>query len=393
MNHIKEKVHELYYDYNVNCARTTLKLLAETFDIQLEKQTYNAAIGMHGAGKFGAQCGLVEGGLIFLGIYLEGKLSDNEISTICYSFAQKFTERFGSLTCDELRPDGFNDDDPPHLCEEITGEAIEFIIGFVEDLQIKEMNGGNVNHVVRVGDTVRRESEHSLYAEQLLLHLESKDFHKAPRFMGRDDLHREILSFIEGDIPGNDYPNEPMYMWSDEALVAIAKLLKDYHEATLGFTCEEGSDMAYPDASKHEVVCHNDFTFYNAVFNEELPTAIIDFDLAGPGPRLWDIAYTLYTSVPLASFQPDMTKGKIVDYDFSYEHLREKRIELFFEAYGIPVPKDLKRWVIKRIEKVCDTLLMKAREGNEAYITMIEDGHLEHYEREIEFLKKHFPCI
>ncbi|RFT62610.1 DUF4135 domain-containing protein, partial [Bacillus clarus] len=30
------------------------------------------------------------------------------------------------------------------------------------------------------------------------------------------------------------------------------------------------------------------------------PVGSIDFDVAGPGPRLWDIAYTLYTCVPLS---------------------------------------------------------------------------------------------
>jgi len=31
-------------------------------------QLLDAAVGMHGAGKYGAQCGLVEGSLMFIGL-------------------------------------------------------------------------------------------------------------------------------------------------------------------------------------------------------------------------------------------------------------------------------------------------------------------------------------
>ncbi len=393
MNRIKERVHESYYDNNINCARTTLKLLTETFGIEIQKQTYDAAIGMHGAGKFGAQCGLVEGALLFIGIFLEGKLSDKEIASICYNYAEEFTNQFDSLSCSELRPGGFNDDDLEHLCEDITVEAIEFTIKFIEDLKVMEVNGGNVNEVIRVGDTIRRLAVIRPYSEELLKYLESKGFSQVPKYLGRDDMNREILSYIEGEVSGNNYPNKPFFMWSDEALEKTAILMKEYHEATIGFVSEEVSDTAYPDTRLHEVICHNDFAPYNIVYEHEETKGIIDFDMAGPGPRLWDIAYALYTSVPLASFQPDIDKGEIVDYNFSYEELRKRRIKLFFKAYGMTIPKDLKRWIIRRIEKLCDTIMAKSIEGNEAFIAMVEEGHLDHYEKEVEFLKKHFPSI
>ena len=69
MQTIEEHVHHLYWDYDINCARTMLMYLARYFKIPLNDQTLQAAIGMHGGGGFGAQCGLVEGALMFLGIY------------------------------------------------------------------------------------------------------------------------------------------------------------------------------------------------------------------------------------------------------------------------------------------------------------------------------------
>lgn len=132
MSYIKERVHQLYWDDDINCARTMLICLSELFEVTLEKQTITAAIGLHGAGGYRAQCGLVEGGLMFIGIYyqLQGK-SENEIASTCFEYAQAFEQKFGSLRCYDLRPNGFTPNDPPHMCENLTCEAIDFAYRFI----------------------------------------------------------------------------------------------------------------------------------------------------------------------------------------------------------------------------------------------------------------------
>jgi C_GCAxxG_C_C family probable redox protein len=132
---IKRLVHHYYWDFDYNCAKTMLFCLGEFFDICFEKQTLNAATGMHGAGRFGAQCGLVEGALMFMGIYFvrAGK-SDAEVERICYDFAAKFTKEFGSLRCDELRPGGFTAADPPHACEPLSVAAVDFAFNYIKKL-------------------------------------------------------------------------------------------------------------------------------------------------------------------------------------------------------------------------------------------------------------------
>ena len=47
MSYIKERVHELYWNDDINCARTMLICLSELFDVTLEKQTISSAIGLH----------------------------------------------------------------------------------------------------------------------------------------------------------------------------------------------------------------------------------------------------------------------------------------------------------------------------------------------------------
>lgn len=61
------------------------------------------------------------------------------------------------------------------------------------------LNGGNINKVVRVGETVRREAKPNPYVYELLKHLEKMAFPYSPRYLGRDDEGREILSYLEGE--------------------------------------------------------------------------------------------------------------------------------------------------------------------------------------------------
>ena len=133
MTDFSKRVHELYFDKDFNCARTMLICLCESRGIELAPQTLDAAIGMHGAGRFRAQCGLVEGTLMALGVCGSARgLSPRKISALCFDFAGDFTQRFGSLLCRDLRPGGFQPSDPPHACEPLTCAAVAFSAGFLE---------------------------------------------------------------------------------------------------------------------------------------------------------------------------------------------------------------------------------------------------------------------
>src|SRR4051794_21700239 len=88
------------------------------------------------------------------------------------------------------------------------------------------LTGGNVSNVIRLGETVRREVKpESVKIHKLLKHIEAKEFTNAPKFLGFDDKNREILSFIKGE--AGNYPLKK-YMWSNEALKEIAKMLRLY---------------------------------------------------------------------------------------------------------------------------------------------------------------------
>ena len=249
------------------------------------------------------------------------------------------------------------------------------------------LTGGNVSSVYRSGNTVRRELKpESPKIHKLLKHLEKKGFNYAPKFIGIDEKGREVLSFIEGE--AGNYPLKS-YMWSTDDLKEIAKMLRLYHDAVSDFSFD--SWQAIDNTPKpYEVICHNDFAIYNIIFDHKKPVGIIDFDVAAPGPRLWDIAYTLYTCIPLSRLYHTET-GKAVYYDSSQDATRIKqRVHMFFESYGVDgMEEDYLEMVVLRLEGLCDYMIRKASEGDKAFQKMIDEGHLEHYQTEIQFVREH----
>jgi thiamine kinase-like enzyme len=117
--------------------------------------------------------------------------------------------------------------------------------------------------------------------------------------------------------------------------------------------------------------------------------ALIDFDTAGPGPRVWDIAYALYRFVPLSRFEPD-DRGELIPYDATlHRKRRRERIRLFCHVYGWEEIAQLPATVEARLTALCAFIEEQARQGDEAFLRMINEGHLDYYHEEIAFHRRH----
>ncbi len=246
------------------------------------------------------------------------------------------------------------------------------------------LSGGNVTTVVRLGDTVRRPMKPWSRAVQgLLRHLEQRGFEGAPRFLGVDDQGREILTFIPGEVGFRPY------IWSETVLVQAARLLRRFHDATLGYVPPPDAawQFVYPDVRQQEVICHNDFAPYNLVFVSEQPQALIDFDMAGPGPRIWDIAFAVYWFVPLWYDGNAHVRGLADLTQCSW------RVRCFCDAYGCAATPALLDTVEQRLQALCSWLIRRAAAGDPVYQTMIDEGHLAGYQRALATFQEHRPAL
>ncbi|MEU6711527.1 aminoglycoside phosphotransferase family protein [Nonomuraea sp. NPDC046802] len=193
------------------------------------------------------------------------------------------------------------------------------------------LQGGDVTDgVVRVGDTVRRPASSSTPAVHALLrHLEAAGFAGAPRVVGMDGLGREILTYVPGTT------GLRLESVSEEALAGLAVLVREYHDATAGFPLTlEGWEGGSNDDKSPEIIGHCDLTPENVVFREGQPVALIDFDLARPTTRLFDIVTTLRHWAPIADpvDRPPLLRNLDVG----------ARLRLFCDAYGVH-PRDRRR--------------------------------------------------
>ncbi|MEZ5360681.1 MAG: C-GCAxxG-C-C family protein [Candidatus Zixiibacteriota bacterium] len=131
---IEEKINLYFCTLDHNCAETVLEMLSEKFDFPLDKQVIYAAAAHNGLGQYRAQCGLITGAVMFIGIVAQSQGRDKDyINAITYGLAEIFDKSFGALDCRTLRPAGFKEDNPPNICKPLAIDALALIIDYIEN--------------------------------------------------------------------------------------------------------------------------------------------------------------------------------------------------------------------------------------------------------------------
>lgn len=182
------------------------------------------------------------------------------------------------------------------------------------------LEGGGLTEVVRVGDTVRRTAGPWTPAVHALLHhLRASGFPGAPRGHGTDEQGREVLTWVEGEQSG---------WYADRDLVAFGHLVRELHDATR--TLAARADLPWQRMvgapADGPVICHNDLSTDN-VIRTATGLVLLDWDLAAPGTRLWDLAWAAYRWVPLYD---DATCARL---DIPVPD--RARLRLLADAYGL----------------------------------------------------------
>lgn len=230
----------------------------------------------------------------------------------------------------------------------------------------KALSGGNTHEeVVRVDDTVRRPTgPWTPGVHALLVHLRQRGFDGAPRVHGVDEQGREVLDYVEGEVV---YPEHVHWLASDAALAEVASVIRRFHDAASSFTesrtyvwSDRGSDPAGPD----EILCHNDLAPWNLVRSSEGRWVFIDWDLAAPGRRSWDLAWALLSFVPLL---PDSNLD-----DVRTRH----RIAVFRSSYGVgEFPDDVVSVAVERCRRETDLIHRLGATGEMPYARLLAEGH------------------
>ncbi|ARQ72406.1 phosphotransferase [Streptomyces marincola] len=231
------------------------------------------------------------------------------------------------------------------------------------------LTGGNANAgVVRVGDTVRRPAGPWTPAvHALLAHLDAVGYRAAPRPLGIDEQGREVLTFAPG---ATVWPERFPLLDPADRLARVARLIRAFHDAVAGFTPPEDARWnAMIPADGAEIIAHHDLAPWNLVVEEAADTwTFIDWDLAAPGTRLWDLAWAALGFVPLSG-NPAFRRA---DRDAA------ARLRLFADAYGLDDEEERRALVPllpQRALAMYDFLKSSHAAGSQPWARLWEEGH------------------
>lgn len=248
-----------------------------------------------------------------------------------------------------------------------------------DDFEVLQGGVGNAGAVLRIGNHVLRPtSAHTPGIHALLRHLHEIGFDAVPCVVGIEADDRERLEFIPGDVP---IPPFPKWSTTDAALASLTTLVRRYHDAVAGFTPPDGvswsDELADPDPGDDAIVCHNDVCPENVVFRGSHAIALLDFEFAAPGRRLWDLAAMATMCIPLDAPEDAARTGR-VDLD------PVGRLRVVADAYGLDAVQrrewlDILEW---RMANSGGFVRRRVVAGEPAFIAMWEVmGGQERYDR------------
>ena len=105
--------------------------------------------------------------------------------------------------------------------------------------------------------------------------------------------------------------------------------------------------------------------------------AFIDWDLAAPGTRLWDVAYAMHGFVPLSA-NPRWQR-----------HDAPMRLRVFADAYGLDESqrRDLVPMLARRTRAMRDFLARQAAVGVQPWAGLWERGHGEAWQADADYIE------
>jgi aminoglycoside phosphotransferase (APT) family kinase protein len=203
----------------------------------------------------------------------------------------------------------------------------------------------------------------------LLEYLHGVGFDRVPRPLGIDD-GREVLGWIPGESGANAWRK----VVPEAGLRDMARLLRDYHDAVAGFVAPHGARWALSDGPPlpGQVICHGDFGPWNVVWEGPRPVGLVDFDFAGPGEPLDDVAYALEYLAPFRDNEQAMRW-----HGFTTPPDRARRIAVFAEEYGLAGPEGLIDAVIRRQELTVVHVRAQADRGLDPQRGWVAEGFLD----------------
>ncbi|MGJ9414263.1 phosphotransferase [Aeromicrobium sp. CF4.19] len=236
---------------------------------------------------------------------------------------------------------------------------------------------GAVGGVLRVGRTVRRPTGPWTPAVHGLLdHLAEAGLGGLPRLQGLDEEGREVLSYVEG----RGVPVDAEVVL-DSVLVEAVTWLREFHDVVEDYRPEgelpwRGGTRALAD---DEIICHHDPGAYNWIIQSGHFVAMIDWDMAGPGRPIEDLAFLAWTGIPLYR---DIGAAETA-----------RRLELLVDAYGEWGPMRVLEAVVERMTSASDRIEAGIARGDAGIANLQKVGEPQRTRDRVAAFRERLPDI
>lgn len=216
----------------------------------------------------------------------------------------------------------------------------------------------------------------------LLRHLRAQGLTSVPEPVG---IHHGIegLRYLPGDAGGDAW----VHQTGEEGLRSAARLLREIHDATRGWTPPRGATWGVPAKAGSDVVCHGDPGPWNMVWDGPTAIGLIDWDFAHPAPALDDVAYALEYFTPFRS--DDDACDEVDGHHFPEPPDRRHRLRAFAAAYGLDSTAGLVDRVIARQGETVEHVRVLAARGVQPQRSWVESGHLDELRGRVEWSRTH----
>ena len=236
----------------------------------------------------------------------------------------------------------------------------------MSDEEVPLLGGNMAKGIVRVGNTVRKPSGPWTPAvHALLTHLIGVGFRGCPRSLGVDDQGRHVLEWIDGSTTNPYLRGE-----RSPSLKEIGVLLRAFHDAAAEFVPPADSVWGtLIDSHNPLQIVHHDLASWNFVHGGDRQV-IIDWDLAGPGDRLWDIGLSVHGFCGVGDTHQDVAEVSMVVCEF-------------VAGYGLDEAqrRALIELIPRRLRSMFTHLQSGAARAQSPWLQMWNDGHGEYWRR------------
>lgn len=219
--------------------------------------------------------------------------------------------------------------------------------------QLPGQSGG----VERVGRTVRRPAGPWTPAvHDFLSFLSAEGLRGVPTVIGIDG-DSEVLEYV----PGRGVPVDREVVL-DTVLVEAVTWLRDFHDLAEAYrpAGPRRWRAGEQELDAGQIICHNDPGTYNWIIEGGHFVAMIDWDMAGPGQPIDDLAFLAWTAIPLDRPGDDADALN--------------RLDLLVDAYGEWGPLTLLATVAERMETACRRIEAGQARGDTAMINLGRRG-------------------